>query len=556
MKNYLIITFFLLYSLHSLAYEDGIRIAWDYNQQVFHNAGVYARIKKLRNGDLALVYSYGVDVYIKKTTVGSSIWSDPVLVSSDSLSFYNYTNAELIELDNGTLIYTWNARPKTARTQPYKIMIKFSNDAGRTWHSEQDVYTAGNISEDGCWEPVFLQLPSGEIQLYFANEHNVESRYQNITMLRSFNNGQTWQTPETVAYRHGFRDGMPVPVYLQDDKGIVFAIEDNGINGPFKPVIIHTDINDNWKSGTITGTSSKRWHALRSDYQLASEIYAGAPYLIQLDTKETILSIQSAEGRQNTHTHTNSIMQVYIGDEEAKNFSRKSTPFPNIPSAGNALWNALCQTSDSTIAAISSLSRLAEKNGVWSVTGKIIKPMESCKIEANKEKWNEKDNVFIGSESQASLRVKSMWDNDNLYFYFDVKDKILTIADETAALWDTDGVEVYLDMRNTNSDAIVSGQYKLLVNIAEKTLFNRSSGSDWVNWNPQVRYTITKNQTGYTIEISIPWNETGGKPSAPFGVHFKLNNNDGNMESIVHENLSGGHPDSSNTWLKCSLVEM
>lgn len=555
MKYYIAILIgWLLLPSPSRAYDDGIRIAWDYNQRVFLNAGTYARIVKLTNNDLALVYSYGADVYIRKQTAGNKYWDEAVLVARDGLSAYNYTNAEMIELENGALVYGWNARPKDGTNKPYKIMIKFSNDGGKTWQSEQDVYTAGTTAEEGCWEPYFLQLPSGELQIYFANEHNVTNRYQNITMMRSADNGATWRLPEIVSYRAGARDGMPVAVNLQNGKGIAMAIEDNGINGAFKPVIVHTDADDNWVSGTVYGNSSKRWHALRSDYRLSSGVYGGAPYLIQLASGETVLAFQSQEGRTNGSSHEYANMQVYIGDDSAKDFSRKSTPFPTLALTSQALWNSLSQVSDSTVTAIASLSGLSADNGVWSATGRILRPMESPLAETGNRDWTKAVPLFIGSESRAGMEIRSMWDNDSLYFHFDVNDIKLYVAGEGSALWDTDGVEVYLDTKNASSNELVSGLHKLLININNETLLNRSSGSQWLTWSPVISYKVSTGLIKYAIELSIPWNELGGKPENSFGVHFKLHNNNGGTTTIVHENLSGGNPDRPRTWMKCTLT--
>lgn len=195
-------------------YSDGIRLAWDYSQQKLISQGVYARAKLLTNGDLGLVYSNGNNIYFKKRVKGSLVWGNSVVVSRDAEAVYAYTNSELTELSDGTLVYSWNARPGADTGRPYKIMIKFSSDDGRTWKDEQTVYTAGIVFNEGCWEPVVLQLPSGELQLYFANEYNTAGSSQNILMMRSFDQGATWNAPEIISYRNNKRDGMPVPVYL------------------------------------------------------------------------------------------------------------------------------------------------------------------------------------------------------------------------------------------------------------------------------------------------------------------------------------------------------
>jgi hypothetical protein len=300
-------------------------------------------------------------------------WSDPILVASGTDAGYSYTNSELLKLKNGTLLYTWNARPKKrdgpAHTLPYKIMLKRSRDQGKSWERGTDLFLAGMTFGTGCWEPAILQLASGEVQVYFADESSAPGKDQKIMMLRSKDNAEHFDEPCVVSYREHCRDGMPVPVCLQNGKGIAVAIEDNGIDGRFKPVIIHSSEENCWSGGTVGGGSPNRSHALRSDCRISAEDYAGAPYLIQLSTGETLLSLQSAENRPEHHTHTHSVMKVYVGDATAQNFASPSYPFTFIPPAANGLWNSLCQIDDKTVIAVSTISGLPASNGIWMVIG-------------------------------------------------------------------------------------------------------------------------------------------------------------------------------------------
>src|SRR6185436_15246566 len=109
------------------------------------------------------------------------------------------------------------------------IKTSMSKDGGANWEAAKLVYEAGINSGTGCWEPAQIQLPSGEIQLYFANEKPYpDTTEQEITMLRSSDNGASWSSPQRISLRAGHRDGMPVPVMLAGGKGIAVAIEDNG----------------------------------------------------------------------------------------------------------------------------------------------------------------------------------------------------------------------------------------------------------------------------------------------------------------------------------------
>ena len=343
-----------------------MEIKWDYSTCKHITDGVYARIKPV--GDrFALVYSAGPAAYIRWSSDKCATWSEPQRVAQ--ADGYNYTNCEILELSGGSLLYMWNARPKQDSGLPYKIMIATSDDYGTTWR-EQTIYTASTEGSDGCWEPIAIELPDGEVQLYFANEFPYKSSdEQEITVLRSFDKGKTWSKPEAISMRKGSRDGMPIPIYLPHRKEIAVAIEDNGIRGLFKPVIVRSD--NNWANGTVSGNDTRREEALAAEWQLHDTIYAGAPYLIQLGKSHTILSIQSTEGRKGRdHRYAN--MQVYVGDKDARNFRNRTTPMPQLSANGSALWNSICAIDSRHVIAVMSVSGAPDgKNGIWSVVGEL-----------------------------------------------------------------------------------------------------------------------------------------------------------------------------------------
>jgi hypothetical protein len=431
-------------------------------------------------------------------------------------------------------------------------MTKMSDNGGETWQNEQNLYRAGCDFGNGCWEPAFLQLPSGEVQIYFANEAPyTASSEQEISLLRSFDNAATWSEAQKICFRAGSRDGMPVPVYLHDNKGIVFAIEDNGISGTFKPVIIRSGIADNW-SNCVSGNSSQRWHALRSDCRLPANVVGGAPYLIQLHSKETLLSFQSGEGRETPENHNHANMQVYIGDAEAKNFSRKSSPFAWLPAGARALWSSLCQTSDTCVMAVSAIGGLADWSGVWTSTGRIIKPLEiRQKTNAG---WGNYTSVFVGAMSSASMQLKALWDRDSIYFRFDVQDAVQTALPRGNAVWDSDGVEIFLDPKNRND--LYSGIYKFAVNINGETHFMCRKNNKWIENQTDVNLKIERRDNDYSITLVLPWSRVGGERSSgsSFGIHLKLHNNDNGV--ITHDDLSGGNPDKPKTWLKTTIISI
>ena len=263
----------------------------------------------------------------------------------------------MLVLQNGWILLSYNERATDGK-HPFTIKVSFSGDNGKSWTGGSLVYQAGITSGTGCWEPAQVQLPGGEIQLFFSNEGPYRATdEQEITLLRSFDNGATWSRPERVSFRPGHRDGMPVPVALNDSSSVVFAIEDNGLAGTFKPAV------------AAAGTGL-RWPALEAP--LAGSVYAGAPYLRQFPSGETVLSVQSGEGRIRPGTLDFSRMVVYVGDSTARNFTSASEPF-SVPPGANGLWNALFIKNAVTVTAISGTT-IGGVAGVWAMDGRLQYP--------------------------------------------------------------------------------------------------------------------------------------------------------------------------------------
>ena len=181
--------------------ERPVEITWDASSLHRVTGGVYARVKVLSDGRLALVYSAGPAVCMRTSVDGGDSWSEASEIARDQR--YNYTNSELLELHGGRLLYLWNARPRTAGECEYKIMGAVSDDGGATWRV-QDIFRAGCRPSEGCWEPVALQFDDGHIELYFADESPYDTTSeQQITMMRSDDDAETWGEPQCVSFRQG-----------------------------------------------------------------------------------------------------------------------------------------------------------------------------------------------------------------------------------------------------------------------------------------------------------------------------------------------------------------
>ena len=341
-------------------------IEWDHSTlTLVAEGGGYARMIRTRSQEILCVFDRDGTIWVRRSTDDGKTWMDSVRVAG--YDFGHATNPELLELRNGWILCTYNERP-TDGVHPFAIVTCLSKDGGHTWSAGQRVYTAGTRWENGCWEPAAIQLPSGEIQLFFANEGPYRTTAeQEITMLRSRDNAATWSDPRTISFRTGHRDGMPVPLVLKDGGGIVVAIEDNGINGHFKPVIIHSSFRQNWKQGFADGRSPRRWAAL--DDPLPAEVPAAAPYICQMPTGETVLSVQTTDaGRRKPR------MVVYIGGRTGRNFTSPSAPFDVGPGTA-CLWNSLFVKDANTVTAIAG-TVIDGVGGIWAIDGRLIRSRE------------------------------------------------------------------------------------------------------------------------------------------------------------------------------------
>jgi hypothetical protein len=289
------------------------------------------------------------------------------------------TNSELLPLGNGELLYFWNERPRAALkyqdkpappgelTRPLLIRLARSRDHGRTWSAPQTLYTAGPSYQDGCWEPAGIELPDGEIHVYFANEYPYQTTAeQEISLIRSRDGGKTWSEARCVSMRKNHRDGMPAPLLLADGRGIVVAIEDNGLSKTdrFKIAIVHTTLHDDWRSGTVDGESPKRWAALAEPPP--DQHYAGAPNLRQLPTGQTLLSYQtSADG-----TLAAARMVVCVADREARSFTNSTRPFDDVDAQPGQLWGSLFVKDAHSVIAMATVT-IKGQRGIWTIDGRV-----------------------------------------------------------------------------------------------------------------------------------------------------------------------------------------
>lgn len=525
---------------------NGIRIAWDYSSmQQLAEKGGYPRLKLLKDNSLIAVYDANGNHELIRSYDSGITWTEPVITfrkftytnSEGKSTIVNMANSEIFQLANGDLILGCNYRPLLEEIAPFAIAIMRSTDNGLTWKEPQVLYEAAPRFIDGCWEPAFLQLPNGNLQVYFANENPYQKTdEQEISMLESTDNGINWTTnSKTISFRAGRRDGMPVPQLIGDE--IVLTIEDN-FKDQFKPYTIRTTINDNWSS-PVLADSPNRKYALSK--QIPDNFYLGAPYSLHLPSGETLISYQTTEGR--TTNWEVSTMEVVIGNNQAQNFEKEKATRPfEVPTNKEAKWNSIALVDNFTIAALSSTNFKSNEVAPWMIKGHIISEIVA-EIGIPKEYP-----LFVGSKDKTNLHAGFGQDKNNLYFNCIVNDDFLYT--DKSDLLKSDGVYIYLDAKNASLKMPDKGIFRIWFSHTGAISFWEGKEDKWIEIkNSLVKSTISTLTKGYKLNITIPKETLGELNPQAIRLDVALSAYN-NSNDYYLEHTANSISDAPYSWIK------
>ena len=550
-----------LYAGHREPYSRS-RIFWDGNtEKVLFASGCYARAIQLQDGRVMAVAASGGGISACYSDDYGDTWTSPELIihQPDSVPYHV---PDLIQLTDGTIVVGFNPRP----TEPYSENRRFgiravrSTDNGKTWSDAIFIYDARHTFGDGCWEPSFLELPSGELQCYFANENDfTSSNEQCISMCRSFDKGLTWGKPVRVSFRPGGRDGMPVPLLTAKGE-IVVIIEDNG--WPGRPVhratTVRCPLADNWSS--VVGADSPNRNVIfanEADLQYSSS----APYLRQLATGETIASWQGDYGDRLGVGPDAYGMFVAVGDADARDFKGITAPF-HLSRSQHSLWNSVATVGDGSVIALGSVAEVGEGDAVHMVKGYPMKrfeanygtPVVDASISGSEWVYERAQQVILGQATGNRTIADFLYDDHNLYFVARVIDRDI-FTDKI----DNDGVFLSLDMLNASDTYPQTGMYQFFFNVdgtmslkyGENNRWNEAADTDGVN------YQIRLGSYYYEMEVAVPWKllglEAAPAPEDVMRVNIEVRNRiEGAIET---ETITDTDPKASWTWMEFRVNE-
>ncbi|MBO4375539.1 MAG: endo-1,4-beta-xylanase [Lachnospiraceae bacterium] len=123
--------------------------------------------------------------------------------------------------------------------------------------------------------------------------------------------------------------------------------------------------------------------------------------------------------------------------------------------------------------------------------------------------------IVVG-KSNAKCKARLLWDDEDLYVYMDVSDKILNDASEDD--YQQDSVEIFIDENNSRLEAYDSDDRQFRINFNDKHSFN---GEKAVEEN--VRSKVKRTEEGYIVEAAFRWTEGSPKPGMKIGLELQVN---------------------------------
>jgi hypothetical protein len=172
-------------------------------------------------------------------------------------------------------------------------------------------------------------------------------------------------------------------------------------------------------------------------------------------------------------------------------------------------------------------------------------------IDADLSKWNHASVILLKdtmAKGDNQMKVRSLWDEQNLYLAYEVKDDDLqarqTILDHRE-LWLDDMIEFLIDPLNEKDSCWDENDLIYHINLLGQKKDDRGSADCRTNpeWNGEAKYAVsllgtlndsTDTDNGYIIEISISWAEIGLKPvgGLKLGADFACGDKDGIRNSF------------------------
>ena len=505
----------------------GLRVAWDYSSLTkLANKGSSLKMVRISEQTLVGVYESDYSIYAIISNDNGITWGTPMTLfgktthqgthGEQTITYTDLmTQPSITQLSNGDLVAACGVIYKytidnIATEFPAAILTRrFSIDGNL--ETIQQVY-----SNLGCESPALLELPDGELQLYFANSTTSETveiisstglfityGEQQIEMIYSRDEGATWSSyiggfgpdgiekrwtgSKIISYRSGKINNSPSAAILGDN--IVLAYGDNR-NVTFKPYIVRTSLTNNWVY-PVNGDAPEREYAF---YEMLPEKYfMGYPGLLTLPSGESLLAYETDADRDEGCE----ALEVAISDRNALDFTKTTRPL-GLTKSIRSVMNSLMLFDDKTIVALTTSNyQSPSADAPWYIKGYLMNDL----IISDADITNYP--LFVGGLSEANVRVGLGVDGSHLFV--EAKAIDATPVSATAGSLEGDGIYLYIDAANLSLLDVDTGISRLWISAeGDVTRWDGKEGE----WHPVSSGGISavsiKDEFGYTLSITIP----------------------------------------------------
>ncbi len=526
----------------------------------------YPRIKKVSDDLYVMFFMYsqlGQHLYWTTSTDGYN-WEKPAVFwnSADHKFTYEYgslegtqdryyaVNADACVLDNGDILCVYAVRPKSGyQTNEYTDLNGLWLRRGTvengeiTWSAEKKIYT-GHL-----WEPYIMQRTDGRIEIYWSSivgyvekyGFDSDKRSTCTAMIYSEDNGNSW-TPDiqpgasdyvpirvfqqyvgdkvpygtNIAAVPYFGGQMPSAVRLYNGKTLL-AVEVQDLNKDFHISLGISGEDGEWKSLGLTETGP--------DVMMEDIFDGAAPYLARFPSGEVYLTYGSGG-------------QTYgrmISPDGTKTDSLAALAAEGVRGS----W-ASTEIVGSHEVIVAAQSKIDELYGIHLVHAylnhRINSPEMTVTADGFTNEWkNNTDALFVGSDSQAQITLRTAHDDENIYFLVTRLDEVLTAEDEAVIYIGTDGGCYSITLNTEGLSSIAYNGNKLTAENAScvaKVFGTVGADSD--------------TDDGIVYELSVSKASLGLKGKTSFAVLPMLINSDGG--SAITDTLTNASVDLQSRW--------
>ena len=574
-------------------YRETVELSSATTGQTRYDNAWYPRIKQVKD-DLYIMFwmygQFGRHLYVAYSNDGQT-WTNPEVfwgATNDKKFTHTYgplagkedqylaVNADACVLDNGDILCVYAIRPNSGYGYAdyaelngvYMVRGKVTEDNKVVWNTtEEKIYPSQVVQEEiqltkgQVWEPYIHQLDNGRVEVYWScaiayiDIYGMDSdkRSTCTSMIYSDDNGYTW-SPETTKESHyvGKRvfqeyvgdkipygtnaDGtpmyteavpyfggqMPAAVQLYNGKTLL-AIEVQRLDKDFRISYAISNDNGEWNHLDLTEEGPA------TTYKDVIPTGAASPYVGRFESGEVVLTYG-----------INAVLRARMVSPDGSVLDSKEFR-PAKDSAGS--WGSIAVLDDHRMVAANP-----GKNGdsrsinlYYSyLNHRTNAPKVAVNVDGYTNDWTDNtDALFVGSETQAQITLRTAHDNDNVYFLISRLDTYITEGDTTTIC----------------IGAGTSSYYRVAVSLEGIDYItyveNGAAKSTTAGGNAVVKVfgTVGNNEDkdeGVVTEISIPKALVGLDGETSFTVNPSLSNQDGS--GSTSDTLTGVSAFTTTRW--------